>query len=79
MAAASPYGLSVSAFTTDLPRVLALAASTTAGMIRVNAPTTGVDYWSPFGGLRSSSFGPREQGPAARDFYTHTTTVFIDA
>ncbi|HEX3215053.1 MAG TPA: aldehyde dehydrogenase family protein, partial [Actinomycetota bacterium] len=47
------------------------------GMIRVNAPTSGVDYLAPFGGEKGSSFGPREQGKAARDFYTSTRTITI--
>jgi aldehyde dehydrogenase (NAD+) len=48
-----------------------------AGQIKVNAPTTGVDFYLPFGGERDSSYGPREQGKAAQDFYTalHTVTV----
>jgi aldehyde dehydrogenase (NAD+) len=44
-------------------------------MVRINAPTTGVDFHVPFGGERASSYGPREQGPDARDFYTSTRTV----
>ena len=48
-----------------------------AGMVRVNAPTSGVDFHAPFGGAKQSSYGPREQGPAARDFYTETRTVTI--
>ncbi|MGH2555919.1 MAG: aldehyde dehydrogenase family protein, partial [Actinomycetota bacterium] len=47
------------------------------GMIRVNAPTTGVDYWAPFGGEKESSYGPREQGSAAREFYTTTRTLGV--
>jgi aldehyde dehydrogenase (NAD+) len=74
----SKYGLSASIFTQDLGDVLNFVATATAGMMRVNAPTTGVDYWAPFGGIRSSAFGPREQGISAREFYTHTTTVMID-
>ena len=48
-----------------------------AGQIKVNAPTTGVDFHLPFGGENRSSFGGREQGKAAMDFYTslHTVTV----
>jgi acyl-CoA reductase-like NAD-dependent aldehyde dehydrogenase len=55
-----------------------LAARLDAGMIRVNAPTTGVDYLAPFGGEKDSSYGPREQGKAARDFYTSTRTITIN-
>ena len=71
------YGLVSSVFTADLDRALELAARLDTGMIRVNAPTSGVDYLAPFGGEKDSSFGPREQGKAARDFYTSTRTVTI--
>ncbi len=45
--------------------------------MRVNQPTTGVDFHAPFGGEKESSYGPREQGPQARDFYTRSRTVTI--
>ena len=47
------------------------------GMVKVNAPTTGVDFHAPFGGEKESSYGPREQGTAARDFYTRTVTITL--
>ncbi|HEV3496841.1 MAG TPA: aldehyde dehydrogenase family protein, partial [Actinomycetes bacterium] len=71
------YGLVGSVFTGDLERALRLAARLDTGMIRVNAPTSGVDYLAPFGGEKESSFGPREQGKAAREFYTSTRTITI--
>ena len=71
------YGLVGSVFTGDLDRALGLAARLDTGMIRVNAPTSGVDYLAPFGGEKDSSYGPREQGKAARDFYTSTRTITI--
>jgi aldehyde dehydrogenase (NAD+) len=71
------YGLVGSVFTGDLDRALHLAARLDTGMIRVNAPTSGVEYLAPFGGEKDSSFGPREQGKAARDFYTSTRTITV--
>jgi aldehyde dehydrogenase (NAD+) len=71
------FGLVASIFTSDLGRALHLTHQLEAGMIRVNAPTSGVDYYAPFGGSKESSFGPREQGLAARDFYTETRTVTV--
>jgi aldehyde dehydrogenase (NAD+) len=47
-------------------------------MIKVNAPTSGVDFYAPFGGAKESSYGPREQGLAARQFYTESRTVLLN-
>ncbi|WP_433532250.1 aldehyde dehydrogenase family protein [Micromonospora sp. CA-263727] len=71
------YGLAASVFTADLDAALRFADGLAAGQIKVNAPTAGVDFHLPFGGERDSSFGGREQGKAAQDFYTalHTVTV----
>jgi alpha-ketoglutaric semialdehyde dehydrogenase len=71
------YGLAASVFTSDLDRALRFSTELDAGLVRVNAPTSGVDFHAPFGGLKESSFGPREQGKAARDFYTVTRTTTI--
>jgi acyl-CoA reductase-like NAD-dependent aldehyde dehydrogenase len=71
------YGLSAAVFTTDLDRALAASGQLEAGMVRVNGPTTGADYWAPFGGTKASSNGPREQGKSAREFYTWTQTLTI--
>jgi acyl-CoA reductase-like NAD-dependent aldehyde dehydrogenase len=71
------YGLVASVFTTDLGHALRLTRRLEAGMVRVNAPTSGVDFNAPFGGSKESSYGPREQGQAARDFYTESRTVLI--
>jgi acyl-CoA reductase-like NAD-dependent aldehyde dehydrogenase len=71
------YGLVAALFTSDLARALRLTRQLEAGMIRVNAPTSGVDFQAPFGGSKESSYGPREQGMAARAFYTESRTVLI--
>jgi alpha-ketoglutaric semialdehyde dehydrogenase len=71
------FGLVAAVFTRDLARALRLANFLDAGMVRVNAPTSGVDFHAPFGGAKESSYGPREQGLAARDFYTESRTVLI--
>ncbi len=71
------YGLVASVFTSDLASALKLTRQVQAGMVRVNAPTSGVDFNAPFGGSKESSYGPREQGQAARAFYTESRTVLI--
>lgn len=71
------YGLVAAVFTRDLERALTLGSRLEVGMVRINAPTTGVDYHAPFGGSKASSIGPREQGLAAREFYTETRTILI--
>lgn len=71
------YGLVASVFTRDLDRALQFAERLDVGLARVNAPTSGVDFYAPFGGAKDSSYGPREQGKAARDFYTELRTITI--
>jgi alpha-ketoglutaric semialdehyde dehydrogenase len=71
------YGLSTSIFTRDLDRVLDLAGLLDTGLVRVNQPTSGVDLHAPFGGEKASGLGPREQGKAARDFYTSLRTILV--
>jgi alpha-ketoglutaric semialdehyde dehydrogenase len=71
------FGLVAAVFTRDLSHALRLSGSLDAGMVRVNAPTSGVDFHAPFGGAKESSYGPREQGLAARAFYTESRTVLI--
>ena len=72
-----PYGLVAAVFTTSLARTLDVSRELEAGLVRANAPTSGVDFHAPFGGTKASSIGPREQGLAARDFYTETRTLLI--
>ena len=50
-----------------------------AGMVMVNLPTAGVDYHVPFGGRKGSSYGPREQGQYAVEFYTTVKTAYTYA
>lgn len=71
----TPYGLSASLFTRDLRAALHYVRRIEAGLVRVNGDTTGVDPHAPFGGVKGSSSGSREQGPAAREFYTETKTI----
>ena len=77
IAAAVPYGLVTSIHGRDLDQILAAVAGVDTGLIKVNAPTTGVDFYAPFGGEKDSSYGPREQGRVAIDFYSTSRTVTI--
>ena len=70
------FGLSASICTKDLSHALEYVQRAEAGVIMVNLPSAGIEYQIPFGGLKDSSFGPREQGPAAMQFYTETKTVY---
>jgi len=71
------HGLVTALFTADLGQALDLSTRFDTGMVKVNAPTTGVDFHAPFGGDKASSYGPREQGTAGPQFYTRTTTVTL--
>lgn len=73
------YGLSAALFTRDLSSAFAYIRRIHAGLVRVNGDTTGVDPHAPFGGVKASSSGSREQGPAAREFYTEIKTVQVTA
>ncbi|UKY48105.1 aldehyde dehydrogenase family protein [Streptomyces inhibens] len=72
-----PYGLVTSVHSTGLDTVLHGLDQLDTGMIRVNAPSTGVDFHLPFGGAKASSHGPREQGRAALEFYTSSRTYTL--
>ena len=72
------YGLSASIFTRDLRAALDYINRIHVGLVRVNGETTGVDPHAPFGGMKGSSSGSREQGPAAREFYTEIKTVQVN-
>ncbi len=71
------FGLSAGICTTSLKFSSHFKRKSEAGMVMVNLPTAGVDYHVPFGGRRNSSFGPREQGQSAVEFYTATKTSYI--
>ena len=72
------FGLSASIFTRDLGKALAFAREIEAGVVHVNSETPGAEPHVPFGGMKGSSSYSREQGKAAREFYTQTKTVYID-
>jgi len=72
-----PFGLSASIQTTNLSRVFDYVYRMEAGLLTVNLPSAGVEYQLPFGGTKDSSFGPKEQGPAAMEFYSDYKTVYL--
>ncbi|MFD1706427.1 alpha-ketoglutaric semialdehyde dehydrogenase GucD [Siminovitchia sediminis] len=77
MANDTKYGLSASIFTKDLNHIMEFMDEIETGLVRVNAESAGVEYQAPFGGMKSSSSGAREQGEAAKEFFTQIKTVFI--
>jgi alpha-ketoglutaric semialdehyde dehydrogenase len=72
----TPFGLSSGIVTTSLKHATHFKRNAQAGMVMVNLPTAGVDYHVPFGGRKGSSYGPREQGAYAREFYTTVKTSY---
>ncbi|AMN51704.1 aldehyde dehydrogenase [Labrenzia sp. CP4] len=70
------FGLSAGICTTSLKHASHFKANAEAGMVMVNLPTAGVDYHVPFGGTKGSSFGSREQGRYAAEFYTSVKTAY---
>lgn len=73
---ANRFGLSAGLCTKSFGYVEAFKRRARAGMLMVNMPTAGVDYHAPFGGTGASSYGPREQGRAARTFFTTIKTTY---
>ena len=71
------FGLSASICTHQLSRALEYVERAEAGMVMVNLPSAGVEYHIPFGGMKDSSSGWREQGPAATQFFTDSKTVYM--
>jgi aldehyde dehydrogenase (NAD+) len=72
-----PLGLSASVQTTNVSRVFEFINRMEAGLLTINLPSAGVEYQLPFGGTKESSFGPKEQGPAAMEFYSDYKTVYL--
>ncbi len=72
----TPFGLSSGICTTSLRHASHFRRNAEAGMVMVNLPTAGVDYHVPFGGRKGSSYGPREQGRYAAEFYTTVKTAY---
>ena len=72
----SEFGLVAGIITRSLARAAHFRRHSQSGCVMVNLPTAGTDYHVPFGGRKHSSHGPREQGPAAIEFYTTTKTAY---
>jgi aldehyde dehydrogenase (NAD+) len=79
MANDTPFGLSAGIATTSLKYATHFKRNSEAGMVMVNLPTAGVDFHVPFGGRKASSFGPREQGKYAAEFFTVVKTAYTQA
>ena len=73
----TPFGLSAGIFTRSLKFARHFQRNAEAGMVMVNLATAGVDYHVPFGGRKSSSHGPKEQGQAAKEFFTLSKTSYV--
>ena len=73
------FGLSSGIYTSSLKQASHFRKNSAAGMVMVNLPTAGVDYHVPFGGRKGSSYGAREQGRFAAEFYTSLKTSYISA
>ena len=77
VANATPFGLSAGIVTTSLKHASHFKRNSESGLVMVNLPTAGLDYHVPFGGRKKSSYGPREQGTYAKEFYTIVKTAYI--
>lgn len=71
------YGLTAGIITQSLRYASDFKRRARTGCVMVNLPTAGTDYHVPFGGRKASSFGPREQGQYAREFYTVVKTTYV--
>jgi acyl-CoA reductase-like NAD-dependent aldehyde dehydrogenase len=70
------FGLTAGICTRSLHSATVFKNEAKTGMVMINLPTAGVDYHVPFGGTKASSYGPREQGNYAKDFYTKLKTAY---
>ena len=73
------FGLSAGICTASLKHATQFKRDSQAGMVMVNVPTAGVDYHVPFGGRKGSSYGSREQGRYAAEFFTTVKTAYTAA
>jgi aldehyde dehydrogenase (NAD+) len=73
----TPFGLSAGICTTSLKYASHFKRHAQSGLVMVNLPTAGLDYHVPFGGRKKSSYGPREQGGYAKEFYTIVKTAYV--
>ncbi|MEM7195605.1 MAG: aldehyde dehydrogenase family protein [Pseudomonadota bacterium] len=71
------FGLTAGIMTNSLSRASDFRSNARTGCVMINLPTAGTDYHVPFGGRGESSYGPREQGQYAKEFYTHVKTAYI--
>jgi alpha-ketoglutaric semialdehyde dehydrogenase len=74
----SEFGLSSSIFTNDATRIFRFVDEIETGMTHINSPTTGGEAHIPFGGIKGTGIGDREQGSTALDFYTDLKVVYVD-
>jgi alpha-ketoglutaric semialdehyde dehydrogenase len=72
------YGLSSSIFSNDYNSITRFIDEIESGMTHINSPTTGGEAHIPFGGIKNTGIGPREQGSTALDFYTELKVVYVD-
>ena len=74
----SEYGLSSSVFTNDANNIYRFIDDIETGMTHINSPTTGGEAHIPFGGIKATGIGAREQGSTSLDFYTELKVVYVD-
>jgi len=79
MANDTEFGLSAGIATSSLKYAIHFKRHSQAGIVMVNLPTAGSDYHVPFGGRKKSSYGPREQGRYAQEFFTSVKTAYTSA